>query len=162
MAAVIEKARGRAHAVDCSIAQRALTVQGLSYDNRFAQFPNQHCVFAFVFSRSWFLHFILKLTISPVSIFPPFSVHPWLFSLSHIYHSGFFFFFLHFYPFRLTLMSHTFLPSLTPYFSPFSHCFSPLLAPAGGMRCILCVQTCRARSSHATKRMLERPLTAPT
>lgn len=93
MAAVIEKARGRAHAVDCSIAQRALTVQGLSYDNRFAQFPNQHCVFAFVFSRSWFLHFILKLTISPVSIFPPFSVHPWLFSLSHIYHSGFFFFF---------------------------------------------------------------------
>ena len=132
MAAVIEKARGRARAVDCRIAQRALAVQGLSCDrndNRFAQFPNQHCVFAFIFSLSWFLHLVLTLSISPVSIFPPFSVHPWLFSHSHIYPSVFFF--------LLTLLSLSpnshashcsvlfntiFFPIFTLYLSPSRPC----------------------------------------
>lgn len=85
----------------------------------------------------------------------------------HIYHS---FVFLHLTslpPSLNSLPSHFFLlpptsPSFTPYFSPFSHCFSPFLTPAGGMRCILCVQTYRARSWHATKKMLEKPFTAPT
>lgn len=48
-----------------------------------------------------------------------------------------------------------------PYFPPFSLYTSPLLTRTGGMRCIRCVQTCRARSSLATKRTLEKPSTAP-
>lgn len=47
----------------------------------------------------------------------------------------------------------------TPYFHTI---FSAPLTPAGGMRFILCVRSCRARSLPATKRTLERPSIAPT
>lgn len=92
-------------------------------------------------------------------IFPPFyllSVVPFSFlPLSFILNP------LHFFPLPLPCLLFT---KSTP---TFSHC-PPLnpsslsLTPAGGMRCILCVQTCRARSSRATKRTLEKPFIAPT
>lgn len=51
----------------------------------------------------------------------------------------------------------------SPYFLPFSLYASPLLYnPTGDTRCNLCVQTCRARSWHATERTQGKPSTAPT
>lgn len=65
----------------------------------------------------------------------------------------------------LLLFSHqcsscTFL--FMPHFPHFHTTFSAPLTPAGGTRSIRCVQICRARSSPATKRTLERLSIAPT
>lgn len=82
-------------------------------------------------------------------------LYPALLILMHWLLSG-----LHFYSFSHQCSSCTFL--FTPHFPHFHTTFSAPLAPAGGTRFIRCVQICRAGSSPATKRTLERLSIAPT
>lgn len=115
---------------------------------------NNKSLFLFLSSRFQYLILILSnslhcpsiCTFSPL-ILPFDSLFPCLrFFIPHT------FFYL---PHLTVLFNIIFFLVLTLFLSLF-------FTSAGGMRLILCVQTCRARSLHATKRMLEKPFTVPT
>lgn len=130
MTLVIEKGRGCAHTVNCSIARWALTMHGLSWDkndHRFAHFPNQQHVFIplLLFSQVLYFTLILSVPLHCPSLyilhFSSFFVHLCHAFLTHTFIAHFF---LHFYSFPLTLIPHT-VPSAPSSHLLLHHIFPP-------------------------------------
>lgn len=132
------------------------------WDKKDHHFPNQQYVFIplllflMSISRTHFQSLCIA-HFQAFSILSSFSVHLWLFSHSHIYHSAPFFL-LHFYAFPLNLIPHTVppAPSSSPpplhLVFPHFHIISLPFSPPQAVRDVSCV----CRPAGPDPRMLQR------